>query len=104
MTSSECPATPAPVLTDQQLEEFQRDGCVVVRGLLDEKEVDRAVREGVALTQVRKAFFFSTILKGAMYNNDGFRSLALHSRLPQAAAELMQLNPETQNVRILRYV
>jgi hypothetical protein len=41
-------------------------------------------------------------------NNDPgkkvFRHAALYSKLPQAAAELMQFAPETQNVRVLRYV
>jgi hypothetical protein len=41
-------------------------------------------------------------------NNDpgtkAFRHAALYSKFPQAAAELMQLDPETQNVRVLRYV
>jgi hypothetical protein len=31
-----------------------------------------------------------------------FRGAAIHSKIPQIAAELMELDPETQNLRILR--
>jgi hypothetical protein len=33
---------------------------------------------------------------------DAFRQAAVFSQIPRAAAELMQLDPETQNLRILR--
>jgi hypothetical protein len=39
---------------------------------------------------------------GADSTTQAFRQTSLHSKLPQAVAELMQLDPETQNLRILR--
>lgn len=110
------------ILTTEQLESFQRDGFLVLSDFLDKGTVDE-------LSEVAKVFsnaanskqpFFSVLEKGALFNggisnSDSdtcsnsnstklFRDVALYSRLPQAAAELMQLDPSTQNIRVLRYV
>jgi hypothetical protein len=92
------------IVSQEQLESFQRDGYLVVKGLFDEKELQQVVDCGEVLSAEKQGIFFSTVLKGAMYSHKAFRSMALHSKMPKVAAELMQLDAECQNVRILRYV
>jgi hypothetical protein len=106
------------VLTTHQLESFQRDGFLVVSDFLDKDTVEQLseVAKEVSNSGNPDAPFFAVQEKGALFNGGIsnsdtcsnstklFRDVALYSRLPQAAAELMQLDPSTQNVRVLRYV
>lgn len=90
---------------------FERDGFLVVSGLLEE-EMDGLVNAGdlfLQATQKMKSYF-STIEMGMIFQagkaeNDtvtkAFRRVALDSILPQAVAELMRL-PKSSSVRVLR--
>jgi hypothetical protein len=107
------------IFDQAQHEAFQRDGFVVVSGMLDPilvQNLEHAANLTVEITP-KIPFYFSVSKQGAIFGSkknctaDGsegdvavnaFRQAALFSDLPRAAAELMQLDPETQNVRILR--
>jgi hypothetical protein len=107
------------IFDQEQHEAFQRDGFVVVSGMLDPilvQNLEHAANLTVEITP-KIPFYFSVSKQGAIFGSkknctaDGsegdvavnaFRQAALFSDLPRAAAELMQLDPETQNVRILR--
>jgi hypothetical protein len=107
------------IFDQEQHEAFQRDGFVVVSGMLDPilvQNLEHAANLTVEITP-KIPFFFSVTKQGAMFGSqknctadesegdvavNAFRQAALFSDLPRAAAELMQLDPETQNVRILR--
>jgi hypothetical protein len=95
------------MLSQDQLESFQRDGYLVVQGLFEDDEcMQQVVSAGEALVAaVKSGIFFSNVSKGAMYNNEAsFQAMAIHSKVPKVAAELMQLDPKRQTIRILRYV
>ena len=97
-------STKPSLLSSEQIAAFERDGYLVLSNLFDDETLQQVVSTGEALTRTAvPGTYFSTIEKGAMYTKEAFRSLAIRSELPQIAAELMQLNPTTQNVRILRY-
>ena len=107
-----------PLFTSQQHDRFQRDGFVIVSGLLDD-QLDEFVQAGHSFASKAKksAAYFSIIDMGLVFDaageSDGgddiqdarttkaFRNVAFESKLPQAVAELMHL-PPTQNVRLLR--
>lgn len=91
-------------ITADQLGLFLRDGYLVVRGLFDETELQSVTEGCEELSSDRPGLYFGTILKGAMFDNKAFWSMAVHSKMPKIAAELMQLNEKNQSVRILRYV
>jgi hypothetical protein len=92
---------------------FERDGFLVVSGLLDEQLLEEFIHAGHAFAaQAKKTnSYFSIIDMGLIFQagkddtdsaiTDAFRRVAFHSKLPQAAAELMQI-PASQNVRVLR--
>jgi hypothetical protein len=91
-------------VSQEQLESFQRDGYLVVRGLFDERELQGVIEKGQDLSTVQAGLYFSTMFKGAMYSHEAFRAMAVHSKMPKIAAELMQLDAGSQNIRVLRYV
>jgi len=108
------------------LKAFQRDGYIVISGLLDENDVESLVQAGEEIvqtkaktTRLQSANTFSVVEKGIMFTPSqnenqessdshvnesmrAFRTVALRSKLSQIAAELMQLDPKRQNIRILR--
>lgn len=92
---------------------FERDGFLVVSGLL-EQEIGELVSAGEAFLQASQKTngYFSSIEMGMIFQagnvenksiTQAFRRVALDSVLPQAVAELMRL-PINENVRVLRYV
>ena len=91
-------------ISSEQLEAFLRDGYLVVKNVFDKAELQRVVEKSRELGADQPGTYFSTIIKGAMFSHEAFRSIVLHSKMPKIAAELMQLDPQTQNLRILRYV
>ncbi|KAL7527618.1 hypothetical protein ACHAXR_002044 [Thalassiosira sp. AJA248-18] len=103
---------PQPLLTDDQVDSYTRDGFVVVSGLLDNGEMDSLVEAGEGLVSKHieksdgqlKNGNFQVHEFGLVLNDKRFRDVALHSRLPRAAAELLQLDSESQNLRVLRDV
>jgi hypothetical protein len=112
-------STQTSIFDQEQHEAFQRDGFVVVSGMMDPilvQNLEHAAELTVENTP-KIPFYFSVTKQGAMFGSeknctadgferdvavDAFRQAALFSDLPRAAAELMQLDPETQDLRILR--
>ena len=106
------------LMSKRQLRAFERDGFIVLRGLFGEEEIEQMVEGGEALVETSKqtnSYTFSFIEKNLIYGaspfireNDEalqiFRKIALRSKLPQICAELMQLDPNTQSLRLLRDV
>jgi hypothetical protein len=107
------------IFDQEQHEAFQRDGFLVVSGMMDPIVVQNLEHAaGLTVENTPKLpFYFSVTNQGAMFGSqknctadgierdvaaDAFRHAALFSDLPRAAAELMQLDPETQELRILR--
>jgi hypothetical protein len=112
-------STQGSIFDQEQHKAFQRDGFVVVSGMMDPILVQNL--EHAAYLTVENTpkipFYFSVTKQGAMFGSqknctadgcerdvaaDAFRQAALFSDLPRAAAELMQLDPKTQDLRILR--
>jgi hypothetical protein len=117
------------IFDQEQHKAFQRDGLLVVPFMLDPilvQNLEHAASVTVENTP-KIPFYFSVTKQGAMFRSlensnsnsnstadadadgnegdvaaDAFRQAALFSNLPRAAAELMQLDPDTQNLRILR--
>eukprot|EP00977_Amphora_coffeiformis_P026906 scaffold31561_cov153-Amphora_coffeaeformis.AAC.2 len=132
-TNSSHPAVFYP-LSQQQKDHFLEDGYVVVRGALDTEQLDAlymASQTLIARQKENKRSFFTILETGMIFdkptrftiedhcsNSDSskdscldetqirraFRQVALHSTLPSICAQLMQLDPATQNIRILRDV
>ena len=116
------------LLDESQIEEYKRDGFIVLRDLLDENLVARLCETGEEVCQKKSAFptFFAVMERGLIFNggstrnnDDGdtedtvekqrraeatsvFREVALYSQIPQVVAELMALDPDRQNLRVLR--
>jgi hypothetical protein len=123
-TASDTTCTTQDNIFDQeQHQAFQRDGVVVVSGLMDSIMVQNLEHAASLLVEKtdENPFYFSVNKRGAMFGSssqknctadgnecerdvaaDALRQAALFSDLPRAAAELMQLDPETQNLRVLR--
>ena len=118
-----------------QREAFRRDGFVIVSGLLDGPEMDDLVKAGEMIVQgtdpSQHSPFFDSLQKGVALNGptglslqddalstvvQGFRNVAMYSKLPQFAAELMGLTSidsssdnnengqDNTNLRLLRDV
>eukprot|EP00581_Thalassiosira_minuscula_P030158 CAMPEP_0183786424 /NCGR_PEP_ID=MMETSP0739-20130205/67020_1 /TAXON_ID=385413 /ORGANISM="Thalassiosira miniscula, Strain CCMP1093" /LENGTH=451 /DNA_ID=CAMNT_0026030475 /DNA_START=112 /DNA_END=1467 /DNA_ORIENTATION=+ len=105
--------TKRAVLTEDQIDAYTRDGFLVVSGLLHENEVNSLVDAGENLIskhiekaggKVAAKGNFQVHEFGLVLNDKRFRDVALHSNLPLAAAELMQVDGDTQNLRVLRDV
>ena len=103
----------ASLFSVEQHKQFDRDGFVIVSGLLDEQLAD-FVQAGQEFSDKSKksSSYFSIIDMGLIFEagktgeshiTKAFRRVVFQSKLPQAVAELMRL-PPTQNVRVLRYV
>ena len=110
------------VFDESQLEAYRRDGFIQVSGLLPSALVEEMSEAGRFISAHSRRLFpnyFSVVERGLIF--DGgisgllrseidlpyhgetvFREAALLSKLPQAAAELMQLDRSTQSVRVLR--
>jgi hypothetical protein len=99
------------LFTKDQLSDFDRDGFLVVSGLLED-EMDDLISAGDTYIRNSKAMkaYFSSIEMGMIFQagtkvNDtmtsAFRRAALDSLIPQAVAELMRLPPGS-TVRVLR--
>jgi hypothetical protein len=109
---------PSRILHDDQLSSYRDDGFIVLRGVLNDDLVHRMADAGHAIVDRASRFpqFFSVVETGLIFNGGDtmagkdpgtmsvFREVALHSDLSQIAAELMDLDRHTQNMRVLRYV
>lgn len=110
--------------TKEQQEAFQRDGFIVVSGLLDANVLAKLVKSGDIImdhnTGCQINPYFEATHKGVALNGpavtmsekyeqfvtESFRNVALYSKMPQVAAELMGFDQKSKdrNVRILRDV
>lgn len=100
----------AVVLSEEQIATFERDGYVLVKGLLLNKHVNdlaEAVATAAAASP-KQPGYFSSVHFGAIFSSNNtaaaYREVALYSQLPAAVAQLMKLNAEHENIRVLRYV
>jgi hypothetical protein len=106
--------------TQAQRESFQENGYVVISGLLSEEEAKELVVAGESVVKKdnrKSTLYFQIAERGIMIcgpsNPDlddksrtgiiaAFRNVAVRSRIPHAAAELMGLDPNEETVKILR--
>jgi hypothetical protein len=115
---------PPRILEDDQIAAYRKDGFIVLKGVLQADLADQLAQIGYALVDRASRFpqFFSVIENGLIFNGGGmlddhndhhrhhynnedariFREVALYSDIPQIAAELMELDRKTQNLRVLR--
>ena len=105
---------PKSLLTDDQLDSYIRDGFIVISGLLDTDEINNLVNAGESLISKKSTDTDGKLSSGnyqvhefGLVFNDSvssraFRHAALHSKLPSVAAELLQLDTRSQNLRVLR--
>jgi hypothetical protein len=99
-----------PVLTDDDIRAYYQDGFVVVSGLLENYEMSSLVDAGESLATQHieegklKDGNFQLHEFGPLFSQKPFRDVALRSKLPRAAAELLQLDSATQNLRVLKDV
>ena len=101
------------LLTDDQVDAYNRNGFVVVSGLLDSNEMKSLVDAGEDVVSKHIDMSgdkgpskgnFQVHEFGLVLNDKRFRDVALHSRLPRVAAELLQLDRQSQNLRVLKDV
>jgi hypothetical protein len=102
------------LLSPEQVGQFETEGYIILSGLLEDGQVERLVAAGEALVEQRPPgpwSTFSLVEKGCLFPapattgaTNEFREVALRSKLAAVSAELMQLDPETQTCRVLRYV
>ena len=106
------------ILNDGQVAAYREDGFIVMKGVLSKQLTDGMAEAGqlIADRAIKFPMFFSVIENGLIFNGGGtfdgnqssidttavFRDVALYSNIPRIAAELMELDPETQNLRVLR--
>lgn len=112
------------ITTLQQRQTFERDGCVVISGLLSKDELSHLVDSGQRIVDAEQnikkgSLYFKIAERGIMICGpsnpimddadekadiaQGFRNVALRSKLPQVAAELMGLDTEKEEtVKVLR--
>ena len=113
---------PSPaVISDDQLKSYRDDGYIVMSNLLSEDLVNKLEAAGRVIANRGQKFpsYFSVVERGAMFNGilssadwdesdvdfnvtKAFRQAALYSKIPQIAAELMELDSQTQSLRVLR--
>ena len=102
------------ILGTEQIEAYAKQGFLVLRDFLPEDLVGRLSTAGAGVAKVGQRFpsFFSVVERGVLFDSGiggprsdatmAFREVALYSSIPQIAAELMQLDPSRQNLRVLR--
>jgi hypothetical protein len=120
------------VLSKDQIASYARDGYLYTKGLLSRDVIDdlsMAVHEAVLANPQHPGGYFSLLQSGGIFlnknenypsspssnssttrannssSNNIYRQVAIQSIIPNAVAELMQLNLERgDNLRLLRYV
>ena len=109
-------AADAKVLSAEQTADYQRDGYLYApAGLLSTEQIDAlaAAVQDIARSNSplsSPGTYFSLLQSGGIFlplngTRHIYRDVALHSVLPMAVAELMQLDAERgDNLRLLRYV
>ena len=113
---------PSSYTTAEQRQAFRDDGFIVMSGLLSEEQTDQLVAAGRLIVDHhndQSSLYFKLAERGIMIcgpsNPDmseenrsvvasAFRDVALRSSIPFVAAELMGLDADEDNVRVLRDV
>jgi hypothetical protein len=113
---------PARFTTAEQRLTFQNEGFIVMSGLLSEEQTNQLVAAGRIIVDHhidQSSLYFKLAERGIMICGPSnpqlseehrstvvkaFRDVALRSSIPFVAAELMGLDPNEENVRILRDV
>ena len=99
------------MLNGEQKDAYQREGYIVMKGILNEDLVNRLSEVGAAVAKTGQTFptYFSVVERGMIFDSGlgsnataVFREVVFHSSIPKIAAELMQLDPLTQSLRVLR--
>lgn len=106
------------ILSDEQLASYREDGFIVMKGVLREEIANQMALAGRAFVNRASRFpqFFSVIESGLIFDGGGaafeennktqyasiFRHVALYSVIPRIAAELMELDRDDQNLRVLK--
>lgn len=109
-----CRSHQSSVLDEEQIRSFERDGFLFVKGLLANAHLtQRLVEAAEKLWNEGKRDKYPTfslletnMLYAAAERSSAipFKDVALHSKIPQACAELLRLDPKEQNLKILRDV
>ena len=122
------------LLSPKEIEAFEQDGFILLRGLFSEEELNELTDAGDSLVDISQKDRFNTfsvaernliygsldVAGNATRNNtestakdeaqqkakivQTFRNVALRSKLPQICAELMCMDRETQCIRCIRDV
>jgi hypothetical protein len=106
---STCAISAEAVLSEEQIAIFERDGYVLVKGLLPNAVVQTladAVAAAVAASP-KQPSYFSNVVSGALFTADlaaPYRETAIYSQLPRAVAQLLKRNAEFDSIRVVRYV
>jgi Phytanoyl-CoA dioxygenase (PhyH) len=108
--------------TSEQRQDFKTDGFIVISGLLSAEQTTKFVEAGQVIVQRHSdpgSLYFKLAERGVMICGPSnpnmseeeresiasvFRDVALQSKIPHVAAELMDLDPNEENVRVLRDV
>ena len=113
-SSEEMPRSSDQILDQKHIDAYHEEGFVVLRNLLSEDLIERLSSAGTKVAEVGQKFpaYFSVVERGVIFDSGvggprsdetmTFRDVALYSVIPQVAAELMQLDPKKQNLRVLR--
>lgn len=116
LSSEEMPGSMNRILETEQIEAFEKDGFIVLKDVLSMDLIERLSTAGSGVAELGQRFppYFSVVERGVFFDSGvggprsdetrAFREVALYSSIPQIAAELMQLDPLRQNLRVLRYV
>lgn len=96
------------ILTEEQIQIFERDGVLLVRGLINGEELRAAIEE-VSLIGSKKSPFFKSyknIEFQAWRNSKALKDVAIFSKVPRAAAQLINLKSSGKNskgpIRLLK--
>ena len=103
----QCP--PFRLTTPEQRAAFERDGYVVIRGILDPETVDELVkasddahRRGKEEQGVFGKTNTTVQVSRVALTPSPFQNVAIFSDIPVVVAELMQLDSATQTLRLIQ--
>lgn len=96
------------ILSEEQIQIFERDGVLLVRGLVTGAELKAAIEEVSLIGKKTSPFFksYKNIEFQAWFNNKALKDIALFSNVPKAAAQLINLKSSKTNskgpIRLLK--
>jgi hypothetical protein len=109
------------IISPEEFEKYRRDGFIKLSGILDDALVNEMKAAGDLIAKHSQKFpeYFSVVERGIIFDGglskvqdsdsllgfrsaETFRKVAFASKIPEIAAQLMQLDPATQNMRVLR--